>query len=260
MSQNKSVSAVPRRRFLKTLAAGATLSIPGWSAASGSLYLPEELPLTPRQTEGPFYPETSIEKQLHNDTNLVRKVSDHVAAQGQQIVVSGTVRDRRGAPIKGAIVEIWQACADGRYNHSRDDSGQLLDNNFQFWGRSLTGKDGKYQFLTIIPGRYPGRHGRHIHYRVDAPGHRRLTTQCYFDPFGEDNARDGIYMDLSRKERELLTVKVDKSGVRAALKKAENKERQSSKDSRKTQQSPAKNVAAKPVVWKGTFDVVLAKA
>ena len=257
MSQNKSVSAVPRRRFLQTLAAGATMSIPGWSVASGSLYLREELPLTPRQTEGPFYPEKSIEKQLYNDTNLVRKVSDHVAAQGQQIIVSGTVRDRRGAPIKGAIVEIWQACSDGRYNHSQDDSDRLLDNNFQFWGRSLTDKDGKYHFLTIIPGRYPGRYGRHIHYRVDAPRHRRLTTQCYFDPFGKDNARDGIYMDLTRQERELVTVKVDKSGVRTALKKAENKQGQSSKYNMKAQ---SKKAASKPVVWKGTFDLVLAKA
>ena len=240
-----------RRLFLNTLTAGAALSIPGWSIAASNFYLPQDLPLTPDQTEGPFYPEVDIEKQLHNDTDLIRKLSDHEAARGQQIVVSGIVRNKRGEPINGSVVEVWQACASGRYNHSLDDDGRnKLDNNFQFWGRTITGKDGRYSFHTIIPGKYPGRFGRHIHYRIDAAGYRRLTTQCYFDQFGKDNARDGIYSDLTRKERQLVTIQVDKSDS------GKNQEAASKDKTISNARPPASS--AKPSVWRGSFDVVLA--
>lgn len=243
-----SISPIPRRRFLQTLAAGATLSVPGWSFANGSLYLPDDLPLTPVQTSGPFYPDIAIEKQLHNDTNLVRKLADHEAAKGQPIKVSGTVKNQRGEPLVGSVVEVWQACASGRYNHSKDKSNRmLLDNNFQFWGRSITGKDGRYSFMTIIPGKYPGRFGRHIHYRIDAEGYRSLTTQCYFDTFGEDNAKDGIYKRLSREDRRLVTIQVRKATKEAAKSEAR------ATASRKPKKT-------RPTVWSGTFDVVLAKA
>lgn len=222
-----------RRRFLQTLAAGTTLALPGWVLGKNMLWVPQELPLTPMQTEGPFYPETTIEQQLHNDTDLTRKLDNHELAKGRIVVVSGIIQDRGGRPLRGAVVEAWQACASGRYNHSRDsENPSLLDNNFQFWGRVVTGEDGRYAFKSIIPGKYPGRNGRHIHFRVDADGFKRLSTQCYFDEYGEDNARDGIYMSLTREERGLVTVELDKP------KAAEGK---------------------KPKPWNGTFDMVLAQ-
>ncbi len=246
-----SLSPFARRRFLQTLAAGTTMAIPGWSLAGSSLYLPDDLPLTPVQTSGPFYPEIVIEKQLHNDTNLIRKLADHEAARGQQIEVSGVVKNQRGGPVKGSVVEVWQACATGRYNHSKDKSKEnLLDNNFQFWGRAITGRDGRYSFRTIIPGKYPGRFGRHIHYRIDAEGYRPLTTQCYFDAFGEDNAKDGIYCRLSKQERRLVTVQVDKSAKKAAMKA----------EARAVAKQETARKAKRPAVWSGTFDVVLATA
>jgi protocatechuate 3,4-dioxygenase beta subunit len=226
------LSHVGRRRFLQFLGAGTTLAFPGWVLGKNSLWMPEELPLTPTQTEGPFYPETSIEKQLFSDTDLSRKLGTHELAKGQQATITGVVKDRSGRPLQGSVVEIWQACASGRYNHSRDDKNpSLLDNNFQFWGRAITAEDGNYSFTTIVPGKYPGRTGRHIHYRVDADGFQRLSTQCYFSDFGEDNVRDGIYKQLTPKERELVTVEFDKP----------------------------KATVGKQSVWSGNFDVVLAK-
>lgn len=203
-----------RRRFLQVLSGSMALSLPGWSLSAQGLWAPddEDLPLTPKQTEGPYYPETAIEKQLFNDTDLLQKLPGHEFAKGQPIIVGGTVTDRKRKPIPGAVVEIWQACASGRYNHSRDERhrSRLLDNNFQFWGRAITGDDGEYSFTTIIPGSYPGRMARHIHFRIDAPSFERLTTQCYFSEFGEDNARDSVYRGLDAKERELVTVELDK--------------------------------------------------
>lgn len=233
-------SITERRNILKALAAGATLAVPGWALANNALWMPEDLPLTPHQTEGPFYPETTIEQQLYSDTDLSRKLGDHEFAKGQQCVVEGAVLDRKGKPVNGSVVEIWQACSSGRYNHSLDDQNPgLLDNNFQFWGRAVTGEDGRYSFKTIVPGKYPGRTARHIHYRVDADGFRRCTTQSYFSDFGEDNMRDGIYRSLNRKERELVTVEFDKP----------------TPETDKNQKGKRKE-KVKP--WRGEFNVVLA--
>ena len=230
-SNDHQLSHVGRRRFLQFLGAGATLAFPGWVLGKNSLWMPEELPVTPTQTEGPFYPETSIEKQLFSDTDLIQKLGGHEYAKGQPVAITGTVRDRSGRPLPGAVVEIWQACATGRYNHSRDNRNPaLLDNNFQFWGRAITAGDGKYFFKTIIPGKYPGRTGRHIHYRIDSEGFKRLSTQSYFADFGEDNMRDGIYKRLSPKERKLVTVEFDKP----------------------------KSDDGKTNPWRGNFDIVLA--
>lgn len=240
-----------RRSILKFLAAGATLSIPGWVYGKNSIWVPEDLPLTPQQTAGPFYPETSIEKQIFNDTDLRRKLGDHEFAKGQQCVVNGVVQNRKAKPVKGAIVEIWQACSSGRYNHSQDKRNPgLLDNNFQFWGRAITDKNGKYSFKTIVPGKYPGRTARHIHYRVDAPGYRRCTTQCYFSDFGNDNMRDGIYRSLNRKERRLVTVEFHKPVT--SLNDSTNKN-SSKKKNFVTKKSKNENL------WTGKFDIVLEK-
>lgn len=234
-------SLAERRNVLKVLGAGATLTLPGWALAKNSLWVPEDLPLTPQQTEGPFYPAPTIEQQLYNDTDLSRKLGDHEVAKGQQAIVEGVIQDRKGKPLVNAIVEVWQACASGRYHHSRDDRNPgLLDNNFQFWGRVLTGENGRYSFSTIIPGKYPGRTARHIHYRVDTDGFKRCTTQCYFSDYGDDNLKDGIYTSLNREERQLVTVEFDKPT--------------SSRD------TTGKNKAPAVQPWKGQFDVVLANA
>lgn len=236
-----------RRRFLLALSAGATLLVPGWVLGKNNLWIPEDLPLTPQQTEGPFYPETTIDQQLYNDTDLSRKLAGHELAKGQPAIVDGVIKNQKGKPIKDAVVEVWQACATGRYNHKRDaQNPSLLDNNFQFWGRSITGEDGKYTFTTIIPGKYPGRTARHIHYRVDAAGYRRCSTQCYFSEFGEDNMRDGIYTSLDREERNSVTVEFEKpTGKKATQGKA--------KASRKGQEK----IVVTP--WRGAFDIVLGK-
>lgn len=201
-----------RRRFLGLLTAGAALTLPvGWVCAEDSkLWIPDDLPLTPSQTEGPFYPVPSIEQQLFNDTDLTRKLPEDELALGQLVHVNGVVMNQKGTPLKDAVVEIWQASSAGLYNHP-DDSAEHpdLDQDFQFWGRFVTGAGGAYSFSTIIPGEYTGRTARHIHFRVDAPGYSRLTTQSYFSQYGDRNMKDGIYKRLNKQGREALTVEFE---------------------------------------------------
>src|SRR5207237_10080459 len=89
---------------------------------------------------------------------------------GERIVVTGRVLDEDGRAIRGALVEIWQANAAGRYRHDIDRHPAPLDPNFDGAGRCLTDDEGRYGFVTVKPGAYPwGNHHHawrpaHIHF------------------------------------------------------------------------------------------------
>ncbi len=106
---------------------------------------------------------------------------------GERIIVSGRLVDEDGRPIGGALIEVWQANAAGRYRHEVDRHPAPLDPNFSGAGRTLTGDDGSYRFVSIRPGAYPwGNHNNawrpaHIHFSVFGRAFsQRLVTQMYF--------------------------------------------------------------------------------
>src|SRR3954447_25674284 len=79
---------------------------------------------TPRQTEGPFYPQ---QRPAGIDNDLVHVAGQEGVASGELTTVDGTVQDPAGRPLSGVRVEIWQANAHGRYQDPRDRSPQPLD-------------------------------------------------------------------------------------------------------------------------------------
>ena len=100
--------------------------------------------------------------------------------------------DTEGKPLRGTLVEIWQANAAGRYRHRWDRWPAPLDPNFTGAGRCVTDEEGRYTFTTIKPGPYPwGNHYNawrpaHIHFSLLGRAFaQRLVTQMYFpgDPF-----------------------------------------------------------------------------
>lgn len=169
-----------RRRLLQSL---ALASAGFWARGAFA----EALTLTPRQTEGPFYPD---KLPLDQDNDLIR-VTDHLTpAVGTITNISGRVLDSSGKPIKGALVELWQADDHGTYIHSRGAQKAERDPNFQGYGKFESASDGGYRFRTIKPGLYTGR-TRHYHFGITLPGRRIFTTQLYFaDEPG--NARDMV--------------------------------------------------------------------
>ncbi len=174
-----------RRHFFSRLgAASAFFAVPGAFA--------EALQLTPRQTEGPFYPD---KLPLDTDNDLIVINDARTPADGEITWLTGRILDLHGEPIRNALVEIWQADHHGVYLHRGSDNGSKRDGNFQGFGRFLTGSSGEYLFRTIKPVPYPGR-TPHIHFAVKTRGHDKFTTQCYIQ--GEPgNDRDGVLKSIS---------------------------------------------------------------
>ena len=130
-------------------------------------------------------------KPVETDADLTRLTGHAGRAKGEVIDVSGRVLDRNGIPVKGALLELWQANAAGRYAHHGDTHNAPLDPDFQGYALQITDAEGRYRFLTIKPGAYPaGEYMRAQHIHFDVRGKwDRLVTQMYFkgDPLlGQD--------------------------------------------------------------------------
>jgi protocatechuate 3,4-dioxygenase beta subunit len=113
---------------------------------------------------------------------------------GQTLVLTGSLRGLVCGPIKGAVLDFWQADAQGVY----DKTG------FRLRGHQLTDANGRYRLETIVPGPYAKR-APHINVRVQAPGKPLLKTQLFFpdDPL---TARDAVF-------RAELAMKVTKTAT-----------------------------------------------
>ncbi len=185
-----------RRGFLGGLAVGAlAFSVPGAFA--------EALMRTPRQTEGPFYPN---KLPLDTDNDLL-VINDAITpAVGEVTHLSGKILDARGEPVRNGVVEIWQVDNSGAYLHTGSANRDKRDANFQGFGRFLTGSSGEYYFRTIKPVPYPGR-TPHIHFAVKLKGRDKFTTQCYVKREPR-NARDFILNSI-RDPKARASVVVD---------------------------------------------------
>jgi protocatechuate 3,4-dioxygenase beta subunit len=163
----------------------------------------EELVHTPRQTRGPFFPD---KLPLDTDNDLLIINDAITPAVGEVTHLSGRILDASGAPLRNALVEIWQVDANGAYVHSRSANRDRRDGNFQGFGRFLTGSTGEYYFRTIKPTPYPGR-TPHIHFAVTAKGQDQpFATQCYIKGHPQ-NERDGVLRRIrDRAARESVQV------------------------------------------------------
>jgi protocatechuate 3,4-dioxygenase beta subunit len=167
----------PTRRAV--LGAGALAAGSLFGIESGIAQVP--LPATPAchdgdeatlpQTEGPYFKPSSPER--------IELFEEGMA--GQPIELTGLVLTRACKPVSSALLDFWQADANGEY----DNSG------FRLRGHQFTDAEGRYRLRSIVPGVYPGR-TRHIHVKVQPRDGRVLTTQLYF-PGEAKNRSDGLF-------------------------------------------------------------------
>jgi protocatechuate 3,4-dioxygenase, beta subunit len=171
---------------------------------------PLRIPHTLTETSGPHFAAARF------DATPDLSVLNGKQALGERIIVRGRVVDENDRPVPDTMIEIWQANAGGRYDHSGDQHDAPLDPNFHGGGRVFSDVDGWYQFTTIKPGAYPWRNHynawrpNHIHYSLFGSGFaQRLITQMYFpgDPL---LALDPIYLSVpDQGARERLVARFD---------------------------------------------------
>lgn len=178
-----------RRDLLtKCAALGALTLVPGLSLASAldSWDRNQGVRPTPWNELGPFY-----RKGAPRKTQL--RVPGDV---GLPLAVSGRVLNTRGETIPGATVEVWHT----------NDAGQYDISGYRFRATMAADSSGAYAFESIMPGHYPARVCQHIHYLVQAPGHKLLTTQLYFatDPVFDGDPDRNYGKDPLIQSRELI--------------------------------------------------------
>jgi protocatechuate 3,4-dioxygenase, beta subunit len=158
---------------------------------------------TPLQHIGPFYP---VLQPADSDTNLTHRLGSKDRAVGQLLELQGQVLDLSGAPVPGAIIELWQANAAGRYRHPHDPNPAPLDPNFDGFARFTTDDSGRFAIKTIKPGAYPTASGAmrppHIHFDIRSKS-SRIITQMYF-PGEPLNEEDPLYRSAGNRRERLL--------------------------------------------------------
>ncbi|MHA7876372.1 protocatechuate 3,4-dioxygenase subunit beta [Roseivivax sp.] len=147
---------------------------------------PISFPQTPSETTGPVFGHDILGPLDHD---LIHNyAASGQSAIGPRIIVQGRVVDETGRGVPGALLEVWQANAGGRYRHKKEGYLAPLDPNFGGCGRCITDETGGYAFRTVQPGPYPWPNGgndwrpAHIHFSVFGHGFaQRLITQMYFE-------------------------------------------------------------------------------
>ena len=193
-------AAISRRLFATAGLASAGLLLGRRALAQPALEPTAESPM------GPFFP---VDRPAESDLDLTRLAGHAERAQGTIIEVSGRVLDRRGHPVNGATLELWQCNAAGRYAHPADVSTAPLDPNFQGYAALRTDASGAWRIVTVKPGGYDspiGHRPPHIHFDARGRTHRNVA-QLYFPEDAEGNAKDLLYKSLGAQASTSLAVR-----------------------------------------------------
>jgi protocatechuate 3,4-dioxygenase, alpha subunit len=163
---------------------------------------------TPSQTVGPFF-----SFALTTEKCSVRRIAGP-QAKGEKVLLMCRVLDGDGLPVPDAMLEIWQADADGKYNHPDDAQHETADPACSGFGRMGTSDEGSCEFETIKPGRVPGPgnvlQASHLSLAVFARGMlKQLYTRVYFagDPANDE---DPVLALIPAERRESLMAYPDR--------------------------------------------------
>ena len=154
------------------------------------------------QTVGPFF-----NFGLTADASLGKLARD--GALGTRIWLSLRLLDGDGVPVAGdGMIELWQADANGKYNHPEDPRETPPDPNFFGFGRLETSAEGTCVFETVKPGPVPGPSGvmqaPHVNVAVFARGLLKpARTRVYFEG-GSGNETDPVLALVPAERRQTL--------------------------------------------------------
>ena len=184
----------PKRLLSRRQFGQASLAAAGLVWGTGVHAFQDRAP-TAESPMGPFYP---VDRLAENDADLTRLAGRSERAAGTVIELTGRILDRRGHPIQGATIELWQCNAAGRYAHPADVATTPLDPNFQGYATLRTDASGAYRFVTIKPSGYDspiGHRPPHLHFDLRGRTSRTIA-QMYFPEDATGNAADTLYRSL----------------------------------------------------------------
>ncbi|HEY7457665.1 MAG TPA: protocatechuate 3,4-dioxygenase subunit alpha [Xanthobacteraceae bacterium] len=164
---------------------------------------------TPSQTVGPYFA-IGLTPQIFARRPIATSAICGPDTPGEQIRLAGQVLDGAGQPVEDAMIEVWQADADGRYAHPADQRpGSLRDPTFRGFGRAGTNATGDFCFDTVKPGAVPGPgntlQAPHLNVIVFSRG--MLThafTRVYFDDEATANETDPVLSLVDQARRGTL--------------------------------------------------------
>lgn len=169
---------------------------------------------TPSQTAGPFFHYMLTPEQSgYAKKSLAGPSLADTSTAGERIRVTGLIRDGLGQPMPDALVEIWQADAQGRYAHPADPRGS--NSSFKGFGRVAADKDGVFTFDTVKPGAIGDGQAPHITLILfTRGGQNHLYTRIYFADEAVANAADPVLAAVPGDRRETLIARRDGAGYR----------------------------------------------
>ena len=167
---------------------------------------------TPSQTVGPFFSFGLAPEQYgYAFSSLAGSRLADAATAGTRIRITGRLFDGEGTALNDALIEIWQADAEGRYAHPADPRSSNA--GFTGFGRVGTGTDAQKRFIfdTVMPGTTADGEAPHVSVIVFARGMlNHLYTRLYFDDQPDANARDRVLQGLPADRRATLIARRDR--------------------------------------------------
>ncbi|MEU7852992.1 intradiol ring-cleavage dioxygenase [Nonomuraea sp. NPDC049141] len=160
--------------------------------------------------------ESTVLGPFHMVESPPRELGENIAldSKGEPCLVTGQVKGPDGEPLAGALVDVWQANADGFYDVQQPGVQPELnlrglftsDEDGRFWFRTIVPRycpipdDGPVGELLAATGRHPYRPA-HMHFIVTAPGYRPVTTHLFVDdsPYLDSDAVFGVKESLIRR-------------------------------------------------------------
>jgi protocatechuate 3,4-dioxygenase alpha subunit len=171
-------------------------------------------PPTPSQTIGPFF---WLGCNWLDNAELVAE------AQPNAVVLRGQVLDGAGHPVPDALVEIWQADEHGAFpttervgaGGASGSDGSVPARSWTGFGRALTDPEGRYRFVTIVPGAVETGHAPHIDVTVFARGlTQRVVTRVYPPDDGAAHETDPVLTTVDPDRRATLLAARDGNELR----------------------------------------------
>lgn len=163
---------------------------------------------TPSQTVGPYFAYGLTAGQYAYDfTDIADPTVAGPDAAGEHIRITGTVFDAEGNRVNDAMIEIWQADADGNYTENPVD---VASTGFRGLGRCGTGTDAKNRFWfdTVKPGVVADAGAPFVNVILFMRGMLvHAFTRFYFDDEAELNAKDAVLQSVPENRRGTLIAK-----------------------------------------------------